>query len=249
MGVKQSMFVGDSFYNREGYKMIVVAYKNNLEVRVLFETGYETTASTGNIRRGSVRDKLLPTKGTLNVFGEGKYKSYSNGKHTKENRLWGSMLARVDNSTQKRDPSYMDVSVASEWRNFQVFSEWCNQQPEFFNKGSALDKDILIKGNKVYSPDTCCFVPPVINSLFVKANKVRGECLIGVYKRGDKFTSKVGVGGKEILLGHFKTEEEAFEAYKKAKELNIQRMAKEYRNSISDRCYKALMEYKVERTD
>ena len=114
----------------------------------------------------------------------------------------------------------------------------------------SLDKDIIKKGNKVYSPNTCVFVPHSINTLFVKSNKVRGEYYIGVYKNGNKFEAQLSKGnGKQIPLGLYDTPEEAFLTYKQAKEAYIKEVAEEYKGKIDPRAYEALMKYEVEITD
>ena len=113
-----------------------------------------------------------------------------------------------------------------------------------------LDKDILNKGNKVYSPDTCVYVPQSINSLFTKSDKVRGEYPIGVYKQKDKYVAQLNKGnGKQIYLGSYSTPEEAFQAYKQAKEEYIKEVANEYKDKIPYRLYEALMNYEVEIDD
>lgn len=111
-----------------------------------------------------------------------------------------------------------------------------------------LDKDILIKGNKIYSPNTCIFVPQKINSLFTKRNSVRGEYPIGVTysKKNHKFEPQVQGRG---WLGYYDTPEESFEVYKKNKEKRIKEIADEYKNKIPIKLYDALYDYKVEITD
>jgi hypothetical protein len=109
----------------------------------------------------------------------------------------------------------------------------------------AIDKDILIKGNKIYSPETCIFVSRKINSLFVKCNKSRGQSPIGVCKHGKKYYVRCSSMG----IGSFKTIEEAFNAYKQYKEDYIKQVADEYKNKIPKKLYDALYKYEVEITD
>ena len=110
-----------------------------------------------------------------------------------------------------------------------------------------MDKDILVKGNKIYSEDTCCFVPREINSLFVKRKKSRGNFALGVdYKKSvKKFRARCG----NKHLGLFNTELEAFYAYKQAKETYIKEVANKWKDQIDPRVYNALMKYEVEITD
>ena len=108
-----------------------------------------------------------------------------------------------------------------------------------------LDKDILIKGNKIYSPETCIFVPKNINLLFVKSDAKRGDYPIGVNynKRSGKFVARCGEYGKRVNLGTFRTPEEAFNAYKNAKMDRICELANFYysKNAIKKEVYDNLI--------
>ena len=136
------------------------------------------------------------------------------------------------------------------------FKEWCNNQIGF-NKFSAdglpytLDKDILVKGNKVYSEDTCCFVPHKINTVLIKCDGRRGSNLIGVYylKSKNIYTASISIDMRQKSLGRFKTEVEAFLAYKEAKETYIKEVVNFYKDQISVKAYNTLMSYSVEMTD
>ena len=87
------------------------------------------------------------------------------------------MLRRCyDEKLHKKYPTYIDCKVCEEWLNFQNFAKWYyNNYYEIENEKICLDKDILHKGNKIYSPDNCVFVPNNINVLFVKSDKSRGD--------------------------------------------------------------------------
>jgi hypothetical protein len=118
----------------------------------------------------------------------------------------------------------------------------------------ALDKDILVKGNKIYSPNTCIFVPQEINSLFVKNDRNRGEMPIGIYYDDFKnYTKKYKVSinkqNKRVYLGYFKTLEEAFEKYKFEKELYIKEVADYYKQYIPIKLYEAMYRWIVEIDD
>lgn len=137
------------------------------------------------------------------------------------------------------------------WIDFQNF--FANRHPEWFEEnyieGWQLDKDILVKGNKIYSPETCCFVPSCINNLFIKSNKIRGEFPIGVSKRKDKYISQIQKSKKVKYIGMFETLLEAFDAYKVEKEKHIKNIADEYKDYLNPKVYEALYKYKVEITD
>ena len=72
------------------------------------------------------------------------------------------MLERSHSVSYKQDNiEYVDVTCVPEWHLFQTFAEWCDVQIGFNNEGWHLDKDILVKGNKIYGPDFCAFVPEI----------------------------------------------------------------------------------------
>jgi hypothetical protein len=110
-----------------------------------------------------------------------------------------------------------------------------------------------LKNSKIYSPETCIFVPQEINNLFVKSNSIRGKCPIGVtydekynkyrcgYQRGKRNNS--------IYLGSFDTKKEAFNAYKITKENYIKEIADKYKNKIPNKLYKAMYDWNVEIDD
>ena len=147
---------------------------------------------------------------------------------------------------QEKQPSYIGCLVDEEWHNFQNFAEWFEDN---YVEGWHLDKDILIKGNKIYSPETCCFVPLEINSLFTKSDKIRGEYPIGVSKKDKKYQANVNKNSGFIFLGAFNTPEEAFQVYKTAKEDYIKEVADKWRGQITEQVYQAMYSYQVEITD
>ena len=159
------------------------------------------------------------------------------------------MLQRCYNgSFKKKRPTYEGCKVSDKFKSYEYFYEWCNKQIGFDNQGWQLDKDLLVKGNKVYSEDSCVFLPQEINSLLVKSNASRGEHLIGVCwdKAKKAFKAQVRKNkGKSEHLGLFKTEIEAFNVYKTAKESYLKEQANEWKSQIDDRAYNALMNYKV----
>ena len=235
----------------------ILKYNDSANVVIRFlKTGYETLVRLDHIKSGKVKDPY-----SLSVCGVGtvgtKYPSTINGGDTKEYMLWKSMLVRCySTALKKRYPTYEYCKVSENFKYYEYFYEWCNKQIGFNNEGNEnpfhLDKDLLIKGNKVYSESTCVFLPAEINSLLVKSDKIRGKHPIGVSwnKRDEAFVAKVKKSkGKSEHLGYFKTEIEAFNAYKQAKEAFIKEQADKWKGKIDDRAYNALMNYTVEITD
>ena len=199
--------------------------------------------STHDIPRMNVRKK---------IFGVGvnDSKDSISNKREKEKsyELWKAMLTRCY-SKKSVGTSYEKCNVCDSWLYYSNFKAWFDEN---YKEGYHLDKDILVKGNKIYSPTTCCCVPPEINTLMTKHNATRGNLPIGVSKcNQEKYRAIVRICGKYKQIGTFDTPEEAFQAYKQEKETHIKEMAKRYFNDkkITDSVYNALMNYKVEITD
>ena len=84
-------------------------------------------------------------------------------------RKWCDMLKRCYSlKWHKQNPTYIGCFVCPEWLYFSKFRLWMENQKW---KGMELDKDLLVKGNRGYGPDTCCFIPKAINSLFGSGGK------------------------------------------------------------------------------
>ena len=233
------------------FKVLKYNDSKNVEIQFL-KTGYETVVQLTNIKSGKVKDRYLPSVYNVGILGS-KYPSKVNGRNTKEYDLWYSMLRRCysDNSKKKR-PTYEGCEVSDNFKSYEYFYEWCQSQVGFGVEGWHLDKDLLVKGNKVYSESTCVFLPSEINMVLVKHTPSRGKHPIGVswYSKSKTFIAQVNKNkGKPENLGYFKTEIEAFNAYKTAKESFVKEQANNWKSEIDPRAYNALMNYRVEITD
>lgn len=192
-----------------------------------------------------VRRKVLYNIATVDV----------NEAHSPENRkcyeLWKDMLSRCYNPHMlKRYPSYIGCSVCESWLVFSNFKRWYQKH---HLEGYDLDKDILVKGNKIYSPKTCCFVPHKLNCTINRCQKSRGELPIGVHydTQRQKFVASYRRGMTHKFIGRYNTPSEAFKAYKIAKEQYIKELSERYfqEGKITKMVYDALMKYEVEITD
>ena len=170
---------------------------------------------------------------------------------------WGNMLLRCTKKSWIKRPRYKGTICSENFKSYSFFYEWCNNQIGFGNvdeRGNTwhLDKDLLVKGNKIYSEDTCVFVPHRINVLLTKNNVNRGGNPVGVswFKDSSKYMASCGDGfGNKIYLGLFDSKTDAFIAYKTCKEDLIKRLAETYKNHIDHRTYTALNNYEVHLED
>jgi hypothetical protein len=157
----------------------------------------------------------------------------------------------------KLRPRYVGCTVSENFKNFQWFAEWCNNQVGFGEHDYQLEKDILFKNNKIYSEDTCRFVPRTLNMMLALSNAARSTTLpIGVRKAKHGVTFNAYVGNTVAkdktgkgYIGSFATPEEAFYAYKQKKEELIAYEAEKWHGKISEDVYDALLNYRVEITD
>ena len=170
------------------------------------------------------------------------------GKLIWEYQLWQDMLKRCFSvKLKQRQPTYQDVACSKEWLSMTKFIKDVSQMEGFGLSGWELDKDILVKGNKLYSKDTCCFVPHEINMLLTKRDNARGEHPVGIYfhKATGKFMAQLNINGQKKFLGYFTIPEEAFQAYKLAKEDYIKVVAQKWKHQLDERVFQALLAYEV----
>lgn len=172
----------------------------------------------------------------------GKHKVSVNCLRTKTYMTWYDMIKRCYNKKlQEKVPAYKGCTVAEEWQDFQVFAEWYENQP-FSGKGYELDKDLLIKDNKLYSEKTVCLLPQEINKLLLIGNrKVNG--LAGAYllKPSGMWASSLCMYGKSTHLGCFDTEIEAHKAYAKRKREYVIEVAMQWKDKIEIMAFKSLL--------
>lgn len=202
----------------------VISNESSRNVTVRFvETGtLLSNLQRGNVIRGNVHDYNYPTvegKGYL-----GKPKSSISSRSEAYVR-WHGMLERCYNDKyHSTRGTYKDCSVCEEWLNFSIFETWFKEN---YREGYHLDKDLLVQGNRVYSPSTCCFIPPDLNTLIVE--KCFGDCGTGVSKRKKKgtqdYNGRYNVTFKKVYLGRFQDQFTAEERYKEYKKLFFEEYA------------------------
>lgn len=160
-----------------------------------------------------------------------------NGKMTNLYSNWFRMLQRCYGKIHSS--AYEQCEVCDEWLRISNFKRWYETH---YVEGWYLDKDILSNDKKIYSPQTCCYVPVEINVLFTTKSLAS---IIPYNKRYKHYLAKVSNGGDDSYVQFFKTREEALEAYKVEKELRIKGLANKWKGVIEDRVYDAMMRYKV----
>ncbi len=234
----------------------ITNYKNNENIEITFlETGYKKTISWRTFQKNkNIVSPYCKTVYGVGYLGEGEYPTFINSKKTRCYMTWTDMIRRCYDCNDKKHTTYKDCEVCKEWHCYQTFAEWYeNNYYEIENEIMTLDKDILVKGNKIYNPETCIYVPSRINNLFTKTNAKRGDLPIGVGIHQGKYKAHMSklVDGKKQMryYGSYDTPEEAFECYKQIKEEYIKEVADEYSGQIPDDLYFALYSYEVDIND
>lgn len=248
--------VGQRYISNNGYWARCVDYVNANDITVKFEEYPIELHTQWNSFRNSRFRFPIGKYGNINDIGC----RDKNGLISKEYSSWSSMFKRCYSpSVIKNRPTYNNKSVCNDWILYSNFLKWIKSQENYMlwsqNNNWCVDKDILEKGNAVYAPDKCLLVPEYINCLFVKCDSHRGKYPIGTHyeKESGKIKAQCRnpIEDRFINLGRFDTVQEAFYCYKNYKEHLIQKIAKnEYDNKrITEACYLAMMDYKVEITD
>ena len=233
--------------------MTIVEYNKYSDIIVEFENGDRINTNYQCFQNGKVKSLYDKSMRGVGYLGEG---TYSPSENKIQYSYWHSMFTRCyDERALERRPTYVDKYVCEEWHNFQNFARWFDDNYyDIENDKMELDKDILQKGNKVYSPETCIFVPQRINQLFLKSDALRGDLPIGVNFQNNKYRARCSIfidgKKKQKHIGYYNTPEKAFyEGYKPFKEAYIKEVAEEYKDSIPSELYNAMYRWIVEIED
>jgi hypothetical protein len=242
--IKKINRIGEIYYKKDGSKLEIIDYRNAFDIDVRFENGYVAkNISYYNFKKGKLRNPYDKNLHGIGFIGIGRYNS-----RCRHYQTWTDMLDRCySNKYHSEKPSYLECTLDEEWHNFQSFAEWYdNNFYQVDNEEMNLDKDILVRGNKKYSPNTCIFVPQRINKLFIRQNLVTKNNLpMGVCKHGKRFKAQCAHSGKNTHIGIYETPDEAHLAYKRYKEALIKEIATSYRSSIPENLYNSLMSYEI----
>lgn len=252
--------LGEEKLNNQGCLMKIIEYIDKNNVIIQFQDKYKAEVHTNYqlFSKGIIKNPYYPSVYTVGIIGN-KYPVSINCIKTKEYATWSHMLERCfDKKIKDKYPTYQNISCCNEWLYYENFYEWLHSQENFdkwYNgKRWSLDKDIIIKGNKVYSPETCCLVPQNVNSLFTKSSTMRGNFPIGVIRRGNRYIAQCEnpIHNKRRHVGSYLTPEDAFySGYKPHKEDLIKQVAQieHDKGNITKKCYDAMMNYQVEIED
>lgn len=250
-GCKQ-FSVGDVLVNNEGYAFKVVDYENARNVTIQwFDCGSFEICTSGNLIKGAVKYLNKPSVFGVGYIGYGKFvpgeKRLQDGQvrlNKYIHRHWRHVLERtVAGRDIKR---YEDCSVTPEWYNLQNFADWAAEQKnstkvEDNGRLYHLDKDMVSKGNRVYCPDYCVFIPNEVNAFYTKKDLGNtgypGVNYIKPASSGAKegYIARCTIGKEREYLGYYDNAEEAFYQYKEAKEKAAKLLASKWENKIDDR--------------
>ena len=199
----------------------------------------------------SLQDRMTPSVYGVGYLGANTDLNTSvNGKPCYKYRKWTDMLRRCySEKYQVTVPTYIGCTISDEFKDYSKWREWYDNYP-YKQDDWHLDKDLLVKSNKVYSKETCVFLPRAINMALVTRQGNRGKCLIGVvFPKKGKYTSFLKKHGKNTYLGTYDNEYDAYLAYKLAKEEYLKELAEDYKDMLDPRAYIALQKYVVDIDD
>ena len=238
---------GEIYDSFQGYKMTIINYKSSSDITVQFNDERGTIrekVAFKEIKNGGVKNPYHKTTLGIGFVGSGNYKPKINNKMTPEYRTWDCMLRRCYSSINSRAKTYSDVEVCEEWYNFQNFAKWYEEN---YVDGWVMDKDIICPDCRLYSPETCRFIPEDINNIFKGNNRTLTGLPRGVYPKDGGYQCSMSKFGKNEYLGYYKTVEEAHETYIKHKTQYLKDVAEKWKGIISEEVYQAILNYDINR--
>lgn len=242
---------GDQFKSNNFGDVTVIKYFDARKVLVMFNDGYTRFVSMGNLKSGTVKNPNKPS-----VFGVGINDMRGIiSSSDKVYQVWYSMIRRCYSDVyHEGKPSYVGVEVCEKWKRFSGFYEDVSSIPNFsemLNLNWELDKDIFSNDGKIYSLDTCCFLPKDINTFFSgKVNKEYDTSKPkGVYFNSKlcKYVTSCKIDGKRsVHLGVFDNVSDARAAYVKAKKVNLNDLVLKHKDLLNVKTFEKLMKTNID---
>ncbi len=238
------------YISRKGSEYKVIEYINKSKVLIEFqdELKYKCWVSRQSALKGNVKNPFLKSVQGIGYMGIGKYKAKVDNKNTKAYSAWNDMFRRCYCPVQlKKNPTYTKCTVNEIWYNFQNFAEWFYSQPGHDLKWQ-LDKDLKVKGNTEYSPETCTLLPFEINVTLALHRGKKRDLPPGVHESKDsgRYSGNLLIGdAKKGKFNYHNTPEEAFAEYKYFKEIRVKWLADKYKSLLKSETYDLLYEWEI----
>lgn len=183
--------------------------------------------------------KKLYLKEPNKVFGVG-INDIKGVTSTKLYTTWHSMIRRCYSEVyHKRKPSYTLCYVCDNWLRLSGFKVWFDEN---YVEGLELDKDILVEDNRLYSSDTCCFIPKILNSSLISSrNDSRLPTGVVYNKRLNKYVAQISLSSlgdvrqKHLLCSH--SVEECHQEYLKHKRILVLKLLEKNKSVIKPDVY------------
>lgn len=238
--------VGEFKISNQNMGMKIIKYNNAKNIDVQFDDGYVVhNREYREFKKGAIENPNIPSLYNIGYKGVGKYKTKENNKTTVHYSKWSSMLCRCyDDKILEERPTYEKCSVCAEWLNFQNFAKWYDENL-WSDSCTYLDKDILVRGNKLYSPDTCVLVDNRLNCLFLQPENTNKTLPIGVRYNKGKYICSLNIINYSKT---FSTIKEAKDEYAYVKQKYIKEVADEYKakyNNFPQKLYEAMYNWCV----
>ena len=226
--------IGKTFKTRQGYDGVVIDGGSKKGCIVVKIKDWTREVEAKHAWNGSIRYPYHPTICNIGYIGEGTYTTTINGPDSKKYNDWSNMLTRCyDEKYQKIQPTYIGAIICEEWHNFQTFAKWHNNN---YVERFHLDKDLLNNENKIYSSDTCIYIPQALNSFLANKLKTNKSGNIGVFfaKECTKnpWHASISIDNKIKNLGYFSTENKAIKAYSEARETEANKWKEKMKNIL-----------------
>lgn len=263
MARSRKVFVGEVYRNKEGFQYEIVAYKNALEVTIKWlDCGTLQVCSAHDAHRGTLKYLNRPSVFGIGYLGYGRFVPGERRMEAWQERInpvlhrhWRHVLERtIAGRDIKR---YEDCQVVEEWYNFQNFCEWAIKQKNSTRKEENgrlwhLDKDMVSRGNRLYCPELCVFLPNEVNAFYTKKEIGNtGYPGVNYIKPGSKnakegYIARCCIGEERKYLGYYYSPEQAFEKYRQCKEAAARELANKWEGEIDPRVIEYLATFKLD---
>ena len=169
-----------------------------------------------------------------------------------EYSIYHKIKMRTGNlKTQEHRPTYKGCGISDNFEDYNFFVRWCRDQVGYNKAGWVLDKDILSYSYKLYSENTCVFIPSEINCFLTFSKRVSSTSgYAGVSwqksynKAGGKYiVSCAQLNGKNKTLGRTHCPLEGYKLYRKEKVRLAKVLAERYKGEVDDRVYTYLVNF------